>query len=197
MSGPGAISRSSAGLLARLLAVLGAVAVLAASGSAAAVSPDDDDEEYPPDAIVNLLDPLNCDPVSISGEIGTVEPGSTVTLQVILTAETTGIVRLAAPVGDVLGEVSGAADEDGQLDYTIPIESNRYGTVVVFASGTDSVGDRFTLSTTAEIVACPEGQLPRTGNSDVGRWLQIAGLVVVVGIVLAAAARRRHLRAGS
>jgi LPXTG-motif cell wall-anchored protein len=178
-----------------LAALLGLMVLLAAGGHAGAATPTTEaDEDYPPDAIVNLLDPIGCDPVQVSGEIATVEPASTVTIQVILTNETAGLLLQAAPAGDVLGQDTVTADTDGQVDYTIPIETGRYGTAVVYATGTDTVGDPFALSVTVDIVACPPGQLPRTGNSNMTLWLQIAGVVLVAGVILAAAARRRHMR---
>ena len=81
--------------------------------------------------------------------------------------------KAAAPAGDVLGQLSARADSSGQLSYTVPIETGRYGTVVVFATGSDSLGDPFALQTTGELVACPP-DLARTGNSGSGTFLQIA-----------------------
>jgi hypothetical protein len=195
MSGQTFAGPSGTRAVARLLAVLaGLFAVLLPAIPAGAVAPDD--ESYPPDAIVNLLDPFGCDPSAVTGEIGAVEAGSTVTLQVILVNEVAGIIRQAAPAGDVLGSTSAAADGNGQLEYTIPIETGRYGSVVVFASGTNTIGDPFTLETGGEVVPCPEGQIPRTG-SDTGRWLQLGFAAVIVGVILVAATRRRKMRTSS
>lgn len=202
-----------------IASLVGMVVLLVGGGTVGAVSPLNDPEEYPPDAIVNLIDPASCDPASISGVIAVVEGASSVTLTVILTdetAETTepaGLLRQAPddeidlqvlpPVqsvnpivvaGDLLGSVSGTADGEGALDYTIPIEPDRFGTIAVVANGRDSLGQPFSLRTNTEIFACPPGELPRTGNSGMTTWLQIGAIAVIAGIILAAAARRRHLR---
>ena len=65
-------------------------------------------EAYPPAAIVNLLDPFGCDASSISGNIGAVLPGSTVTLQ---------LLRAGSEV--VLTSVPATAGADGHAIYTI------------------------------------------------------------------------------
>ena len=198
--------------------LVGVWVLLVGGGTVGAVSPDDP-EEYPPDAIVNLIDPAGCDPASISGLIAVVEGASSVTLTVILTDETNdttqpaGLLRQAPddeidlqvlpPVqtvnpiivaGEELGSVSGTADGEGALDYTIPIKPDRFGTIAVVANGRDSLGRPFSLRTNTEIFACPPGELPRTGNSGMTTWLQIGAIAVIAGIILAAAARRRHLR---
>jgi len=177
--------------LARLIAILvGLVAVLSSVSPVRAVAPDD--ESYPPDAIVNLIDPFSCDPKAVMGEIGAVQPASVVTLQVILVRETAGIMRQTTPTGDVLGSATLTAGSDGQLEYSIPIEQGRYGSVVVYATGTNSVGDPFALQTTGTIVTCPE-QIPRTG-SNTRQWVQVGLAAIVVGAILVAATRRRRVR---
>jgi hypothetical protein len=180
--------------LARVIAVLvGLTVVILSASPAHAVAPDD--ESYPPDAIVNLIDPFGCDPEVATGEIGAVQPASAVTLQVILVRETAGIMRQATPAGDVLGSATLTAGSDGQLEYSIPIEQGRYGSVVVYATGTDSVGDPFALQTAGEITRCPE-QIPRTG-SNTREWVQVGLAAVVVGAILVAATRRRRVRTSS
>jgi hypothetical protein len=185
---------SGATVLARLIAILVGLTVVVLSASPAqAVAPDD--ESYPPDAIVNLIDPFGCDPEAAMGEIGAVQPGSVVTLQVILVRETAGILRQAAPAGDILGSATFTAGSDGQLVYSIPIEQGRYGSVVVYATGTDSVGNPFALQTAGEIVRCPE-QIPRTG-SNTRQWVQVGLAAILVGVILVAATRRRRVRTSS
>jgi hypothetical protein len=186
------LARRDVEWLARAVAIiLGLIVLLGGAGRAVAASPD---EDYPPDAIVNLVDPFVCDATSVSGEIGVVEANSVVNIRVILVEETSGIVRQALPDGDVLGQLSARANADGQLRYTVPIETGRYGSVVVVATGTDSIGNPFTLQTSGELVTCPS-DLPSTGNSGSGMILQIAAVVIVAGVILVAAARRRHIRA--
>jgi hypothetical protein len=180
--------------LARLIAILvGLIAVLSSVSPAHALAPDD--ESYPPDAIVNLIDPFGCDPAAVTGEIGAVQAGSTVTLQVILVRETAGILRQAAPAGDVLGSATFTAGSDGQVSYSIPIEQGRYGSVVVYATGTNSVGDPFALQTSGTIVSCPE-QMPGTGSNTLP-WVQVGLAAIVVGAILVVATRRRRVRTSS
>ena len=53
-------------------------------GIASAVPPD---EAYPPAAVVNLLDPFGSAPDSITGDIGEVLAGSTVSLELVMAGE--------------------------------------------------------------------------------------------------------------
>lgn len=166
------------GVLTRLLVlVAGLIAFVAVPAGVASATADQ--EEYPPDAIVNLLDPFGCDPASISGEIGAVLAGSTVNLSLTIN-------------GAAASEIAQAAGADGQLEYTLPVPPNRYGPAVVTASGTDSVGDPFTLETSGTITACP-AEIPKTGNSGTGTWLTFgAGAVLAGGLMLAMSGRRRR-----
>jgi LPXTG-motif cell wall-anchored protein len=163
--------------LARLVALLiGTVAVSLVAAGAASATPDP--EDYPPDAIVNLIDPFGCEPPGISGEIGAVQAGSAVTLQLLIN-------------GVVVDTVTATAGADGQAGYTIPVPANQFGPAIVRASGTNSVGEPFDLDSSGTITQCPP--LPRTGNSDTGRWLTIgAGAVLAGGVLVAVASRRRR-----
>ena len=60
-----------------------------AAVSTATPTPPPPAEAYPPAAVVNLLDPFGCAPASISGDIGAVLPGSTVTLQLLRGGQST------------------------------------------------------------------------------------------------------------
>ncbi len=68
-------SSTGVGILARLSAAIMAVLALIVIPIGAAGA----QEAYPPAAIVNLIDPFGCAPTGISGGIGTVQPGSTLT----------------------------------------------------------------------------------------------------------------------
>ena len=78
------------------------------------------DEAYPPAAVVNLLDPFGCAPDSITGDVGEVLAGSTVSLELVM-------------AGEVLSTATATADAAGQADYTIPAPPDRFGPVVVEA----------------------------------------------------------------
>jgi len=169
--------RRNLGAVVRALAVLAGVFALVMPGGVASASPDQ--EEYPPEAIVNLLDPFGCAPASISGEIGAVLAGSTVSLSLTIN-------------GAAASQVAPAAGADGQLEYTLPVPPNRFGPAVVSAAGTNSVGDPFTLDTAGTITACP-ATIPKTGNSGTGMWLTLgAGAVLAGGVLLAVSSRRRR-----
>jgi LPXTG-motif cell wall-anchored protein len=175
-SGVGSLSRRIAQLFALLLGAI-AVSVMTA-GAAGAQTDTTNAEDYPPDAIVNLIDPFGCEPPGISGEIGAVQAGSTVTLQLLIN-------------GTVVNTVTATADASGQATYSIPVPPNQYGPAIVRASGTNSIGQGFTLDTSGTISKCP-GPLPRTGNSDLRLWLTLGGAAVLAGGVLVAVASRRR-----
>ncbi len=144
-------------------------------------------EAYPPAAIVNLIDPFGCDTSSISGNIGAVLPGSTVTLQ---------LLRAGSDV--VLTTVPATAGADGHAIYVIPVPPNSSGAVVVRATGTNTLNQPFTIETSATIEACPAA-LPATGNSGIGNWLRGGTAAVLAGaaLVVVAMRRRRHLATGA
>ena len=177
-----------AGTLARLLAVMAGLllVVIAPSGPAAAQDPGvPDPENYPPNAVVNLLDPFGCAPASISGEIGAVFPGSTVDLELLIN-------------GVSANTITATAAADGFVEYTIPVPPNTYGPAIVRADGTlwlqeiDQAGDPFSLDTSGAITACPT-DLPKTGGSNTGTWVTI-GLAALLagGLLVAVSTRRRH-----
>jgi hypothetical protein len=150
-------------------------------------------EAYPPAAIVNLLDPFGCAPSAISGDIGAVLPGSVVTLQLVL---------LSSP-SSPLSTATATAAADGHADYSIPVPPNRFGPVVVGATGVNTVSQPFSLETAGRIVDCPPEAaatvLPSTGSSGIGTWLRGGGAAVLAGAVLLVAAvrRRRHSMGGA
>lgn len=169
--------RRRSGLLGRLVVALAAFVMVAVGPSA--VSAQSGGEAYPPKAIVNLLDPFGCDPAAISGEIGAVQAGSTVTLQLLIN-------------GVVVATITPTAAADGQVEYTIPVPPNRYGAAIVRASGTNTIGDPFNLDTSGTITACPV-VIPKTGNSAMGLWLTLgAGAVLAGGVLVAASSRKRR-----
>lgn len=184
--------RVRAGVLSRLLAAIAAMALLLiAPAVASAQDPDvPDPENYPPNAVVNLLDPFGCDPTGISGEIGAVFPGSTITLELLINGASANAITVTA----------GA---DGFVEYTIPVPPNQYGPAIIRATGTlwleeiDEPGDPFTLDTTGTITACPE-DLAKTGSSNTDTWVTI-GLVALLagGLLVAISTRRRQKSAGA
>lgn len=144
-------------------------------------------EAYPPAAVVNLLDPFGCDPASITGNIGEVLPGSTVTLE---------LLRAGSDV--VLTTVPATAGADGHAIYSIPVPPNSSGAVVVRATGTNTLNQPFTIETSATIEACPEA-LPPTGSSGIGDWMRGGTAAVIAGasLVVVAIRRRRHAASGT
>jgi hypothetical protein len=144
-------------------------------------------EAYPPAAIINLLDPFGCDASRISGNIGAVLPGSTVTLQ---------LLRAGSDV--VLTSVPATAGADGHAIYVIPVPPNSSGAVVVRATGTNTLNQPFRIETSATIEACPPA-LPSTGNSGIGNWLRGGTAAVLAGaaMVVVAMRRRRHAVGGT
>jgi len=137
-------------------------------------------EAYPPAAIINLLDPFGCDASSISGNIGAVLPGSTVTLQ---------LLRAGSDV--VLTSVPATAGADGHAIYVIAVPPNSSGAVVIRATGTNTLNQPFRIETSATIEACPA--LPTTGSSGIGNWLRGGAAAVLAGAaLLVVAMRRRH-----
>ena len=165
-----------------LLGLVAAVVVLAAPAAASAQTPTPPGEAYPPAAVVNLLDPFGCAPSAISGNIGEVQIGSTVTLQLF-----------RADGSEVLATVTTTPGADGHALYSIPVPPNRFGPVVIRATGTNTVGQPFTIETSGTIVACP-ASLPSTGSSGIGGLLRGGAAAVVAGVVLVVAVtrRRRH-----
>ena len=141
-------------------------------------------EAYPPAAIVNLLDPFVCDATSISGDIGAVLPGSTVTLQLVL---------IAGGTSEVLATATATANAEGHAVYSIAVPPDRFGPVVVTATGTNTVGVPFAIDTSGTLVDCP-ATLPATGNSGIGTWLRGGTAAVLAGMALVVVAmrRRRH-----
>src|SRR4051812_21908196 len=99
------------------------LSVLIPVGIGSAAPPD---EAYPPAAVVNLLDPFLCAPDHIAGAVGEVLVGSTVTLELTMG-------------GEVLSTATATADANGRADYTIPVPPDRFGPVVVSASGINTV----------------------------------------------------------
>jgi len=153
-----------------------------AAATSAQTVPPATPEAYPPKAVVNLLDPFGCDASSISGNIGEVLPGSTVTLQ---------LLRAGSDV--VLTSVLVTAGADGHAIYTIAVPPNSSGAVVIRATGTNTVNQPFGIETSATIEACPPA-LPPTGSSGVGDWLRGGTAAVLAGaaMVVVAMRRRRH-----
>ena len=131
-----------------LVGVTVGLSVFIPVGIVSAVPPD---EAYPPAAIVNLLDPFGCAPASITGDIGDVLAGSTVSLELVM-------------AGEVLSTATATADAGGDAEYTIPVPPDRFGPVVVEATGTNTVGAPFAIETAGTIVDCPQA-LPATGGS--------------------------------
>jgi hypothetical protein len=152
--------------------------VPAAVTSAQTVPPTS--EAYPPKTVVNLLDPFGCDASSISGNIGEVLPGSTVTLQ---------LLRAGSDV--VLTSVLVTAGADGHAIYTIAVPPNSSGAVVIRATGTNTVNRPFGIETSATIEACPKA-LPVTGNSGMGDWLRGGTAAVLAGAAMVVVAMRRR-----
>ena len=146
------------------------LSVLIPVGITSAVPPD---EAYPPAAVVNLLDPFGCAPEQITGQVGEVLVGSTVTLELVM-------------AGELLSTATATADADGQAVYTIPVPPDRFGPVVVAATGINTVNEPFAIETGGTIVDCPQ-QLPATGFSGLGYWLRGAAAAVFAGITLVVA----------
>ena len=145
-------------------------------------------EGYPPAAVVNLLDPFGCAPSSITGDIGAVLPGSTVTLQLIP-------VGSAAVEGQQTVTVTATAGADGHADYTIPVPPNRFGPVIVRASGTNTLNQPFTIENSGTVVDCP-ARLATTGSSGLGIWLRVGAALVLAGLALVVVTMRRRRPAG-
>lgn len=178
------------GLLSRLLALVVGVALMVLAPSAASAQEPDapDSENYPPNAVVNLLDPFGCEPASISGEIGAVFPGSTITLELLIN-------------GASANTISVTAGDDGTTDYTIPVPPGQYGPAIVRATGTlwlqeiNEPGDPFSLDTAGTITECPP-DLPKTGGSSAGTWVTIGLAAVLAGGLLVVMSTRRRQRTG-
>ena len=165
-----------------------------AAVSTATPTPPPPAEAYPPAAIVNLLDPFDCAPASISGDIGAVLAGSTVTLQLLFLGGAAGeSLIMLQPVATV----TVTAGADGHAVYTIPVPPNRFGPVVVRANGINTVNQPFALETSGTIVDCPD-TLPATGNSGIGDWLRGGTALVLAGVALVVVAlrHRRHALGG-
>ena len=81
---------------------------------------------------------------------------------------------------------------------SIPVPPNRFGPVVVRATGTNTLGQPFTIETSGTIVACPAA-LPPTGSSGIGNWLRGGTAAVLAGaaLVVVAMRRRRHAVSGA
>ena len=151
--------------------------VLIPVGMTSAVPPD---EAYPPAAVVNLLDPFGCAPESITGDVGEVLAGSTVILDLVM-------------LGEMLSTATATADAGGHAEYTIPVPPNRFGPVVVPATGANTVNQPFAIQTAGTIVDCPQA-LPATGGSGFGYWLRGGAAAVLAGITLVVATMRRRRR---
>ena len=170
------------GVLARLSAVIvGVLAlVLIPLGAAHAQT----DEDYPPDAVVNVIDPFGCAPTGISGVIGAVQPGSTLTGTLFIS-------------GVQVYQSSTTAPANGNVRYSVVVPPNTFGPAVVTASGTNTAGQPFTLETAGTIAPCP-AELPRTGNSGTGTWMTLGiAAVLAGGFLVVVSARRRRGTAGA
>ena len=94
----------------------------------------------------------------------------------------------------MLTTVTATPGADGHAVYSIPVPPNRFGPVVVRATGTNTVGQPFTIETSGTIVACP-APLPATGSSGIGNWLRGGTAAVVAGVALLIVAMRRRQHA--
>ncbi len=186
MNDHGGGARRDTSLFGRLMVALAAVLAVVVGlspSSVGATTETTNPEDYPPKAIVNLLDPFGCEPSAISGEIGEVEAGSDVTLQLLIN-------------GVLVETVVATADAEGQVEYTIPVPSGQYGPAIVRANGTNSIGQPFELDTSGTITRCPT--VPVTGSSATGPISTVAAGVLLLGVMLATlAARRRRSIAGA
>ena len=175
--------------MSRVLALgMGLFVALVPSASVVGTTPPPD-EEYPPADVINLLDPFGCAPETISGDIGEVLVGSTVRLELILLGGTGG--------EELLAEVTVTPGPDGHAVYSIPVPPDRFGPVVVRATGTNTVNEPFVIETTGTIVDCPA--LPPTGSSGIGNWLRGGAALVLAGVAMLVMAmrRRRHAFGGA
>ena len=181
MRGDGGRPLTGVGTLARLSAAIMAVLalILIPMGAAGA------QEAYPPDAIVNIIDPFTCSPGAISGGIGRVQPGSTLT----------GTLTIS---GVQVSQSTATAPASGNVRYSVVVPPNTFGPAVVTASGTNTIGQPFTLQTTGSIVPCPAA-LPQTGNSDTRTWITLGVAALLAGgfLVVVSARRRQHALQGT
>ena len=94
----------------------------------------------------------------------------------------------------MLATVTATPGADGHAVYSIPVPPNRFGPVVIRATGTNTVGQPFAIETSGTIVACPAAPLPATGSSGIGDWLRGGTAAVLAGVALVVVAmrRRRH-----
>ena len=172
--------------ISRIVAFGAAMLVLlvpAAGVAAAPTPPGSPGEAYPPAAVLNVIDPFICGVSAIHGAIGEVQPGSAVTVE----------LRRAGS-GTVLASETVTAGADGRAIYTIAVPPNSSGDVVIDATGTNTAGQPFDISTSSTIAACPAG-LPATGASGIGTWLRGGALAVGAGVAaLVVAMRRRRPR---
>ena len=152
--------------------------VPAAASSAQTTTTTPSAEAYPPAAVANLLDPFGCAPTSISGDVGAVLPGSTVTLQLLI---------FNSPEEE-LATVTVTPGADGHAVYSIPVPPDRFGPVVIRATGVNTLGQPFTIETSGTIVDCPPA-LATTGASGIGNWLRGGTALVLAGAALLV---RRH-----
>jgi len=165
------------GTYARLTAaIMAVVAIILIPIGAAGATPDP--EAYPPDAITNLIDPFGCAPTGISGVIGSVQPGSTLTGTLFIS-------------GVQVYQSSTTAPASGNVGYSVVVPPNTFGPAVVTASGTNTAGQPFTLETTGTIAPCPE-ELPQTGGSGTGRWITLGVAAVLAGGFLVVVSTRRR-----
>src|SRR5436190_1315832 len=64
----------------------------------------------------------------------------------------------------MLSTATATAGADGHAVYSLSVPPGRLGPVVVRATGTNTVGQPFAISTSGTLVECPAG-LPATGSS--------------------------------
>jgi len=180
MRGPDGGSPTGVGIFTRLAAAIMAVLAMMAIPIGAAGA----QEAYPPAAIINQIDPFGCAPTGISGGIGTVQPGSTLT----------GTLTIS---GVQVFQSSAIVPASGNARYSVVVPPNTFGPAVVTASGTNTAGQPFTLETTGTIAPCPPA-LPQTGGSGAQTWVTLGvGAVLAGGFLIAVSARRRRFATGA
>ena len=170
------------------------VVFVAALPASAQTPPTTAGESYPPIAVTNLVNPVGCDPSSISGTVTDVLPGSSVTVELLLPSPTVGrsVLRQVA-----LSSTTAIAGSDGRASYTIAVPPNQFGAAIVRATGTNSGNQPFTIDSPVTLAGCPTGTLPHTGNADLTPWLRAAASALVLGGLLLVIGLRRRGAGGA
>ena len=168
--------------------ILSVVAVVLGMLATAPIANAQSNEAYPPRDVLLTVNPHACDATSITGTVTGAQPGTEVTVSL---SAASGWKALAPVASD-----SGTADASGSMSFTLSVADGTYGTFTVTATGTNTNGDPFSVTSTVDLIECKP--LPDTGSNSTGTFLNIGAVALMAGLlfVVGAARRRRYATAG-